>query len=103
MHVDDSLNKLKVRLITRDFSQIFEVDYMNTFASTVKFDTLRLFLIFVALKDLHCHQMNINNAFIEFLLNEIIYMNSSFDINLISEQALLIRRSFYELKQTIKD
>ena len=55
MHIDDTLNKLKARLVVREFSQMYNIDYTDTFASIVKFDILRLFLIIVALKDLKCH------------------------------------------------
>ncbi len=55
MHVNGSLNKLKTRLITRDFSQIHEVDYENTFALTVKFNTLRVFLAIAVMKNLELH------------------------------------------------
>ena len=103
MHVNNTLNKLKIKLVAKDFSQIYEIDYTNIFASIVKFDTLRLFLIVVTLKDLECHQMNVNNAFTKSFLKKIIYMKSSSDVDLFSEQILLIRRNLYELKQTIRN
>ena len=103
MHVNDTLDKLKIRLVARDFSQIYEVDYTNIFVSIVKFDTLRLFLIVVALEDFECHQMNVNNAFTESFLKKIIYMKSSSDVDLSSEQTLLVRRSLYELKQATRN
>ena len=103
MHVNDTLNKLKIRLVARDFSQMYEIDYTDIFASTVKFDTLRLFLVVVILKNLECHQMNVNNAFTESFLKKIIYMKFSSNVDLFSEQALLIRRSLYELKQTTRN
>ena len=103
MHVNDTLDKLKIRLVARDFSQMYEVDYTDIFASIVKFDILRLFLVVVILKNFECHQMNVNNAFTESFLKKIIYMKFSSDVDLFFEQAFLIRRSFYELKQTTRD
>ena len=103
MHVDDTLEKLKARLVARGFSQMFEVDYTNTFALIVKFDTLRLFLVIVALEDLKCHQVDVNNAFIESFLKEKIYMKSSSKVDLRFGETLLIRRSLYDLKQAIRD
>ena len=103
MHVNDTLNKLKIKLVARNFSQIYEIDYTNIFVSIVKFDTFRLFFVIVALKNFECHQMNINNVFTKSFLKKIIYMKSSFDVNLFFEQTFLIRRNFYELKQTIKN
>ena len=55
MHVNDTLNKLKIKFVTKDFSQIYEIDYTNIFVSIVKFDIFRLFFIIVALKNFECH------------------------------------------------
>ena len=55
MHVDDFLDKLKTRLIVRDFFQIHEVDYENTFTSIIKFNTLQVFLIIATMKNLELH------------------------------------------------
>ena len=98
MHIDDILNKFKVKLVVKEFLQMFEINYIDIFVSTMKFDTLRLFLVFVTLKNLKCHQMNVNNVFIEFFFKKIIYMKFSLEINLFSRQMFLIRRNLYELK-----
>ena len=52
MHVDNTLNKFKVRLMIREFSQMYDINYTNIFALTGKFNILRLFLVIVALKNL---------------------------------------------------
>jgi hypothetical protein len=49
---------------------MYGIDYEDTFAPTVKFDTLRVFLALVALEDLECHQVDVNNAFTESFLKE---------------------------------
>lgn len=103
MHIDGTLDKLKARLVARGFSQMFGVDYMDTFAPTVKFDTLRLFLVIVALEDLECHQVNVNNAFTESFLKEVIYMKPPPGVDLPPGKVLLIRRSLYGLKQAARD
>jgi len=99
MHIDDSLDKLKTRLVIRDFSQIHEVDYENTFASIIKFDTLRVFLAITTMKDLELHQVDVNNAFTESFLKEIIYMFSSFEMKVKSDCVLKVLQSLYNLKQ----
>lgn len=103
MHIDDSLDKLKARIVVRDFSQMWETDYTDIFASTMRFDILRLFLMIVVLKDLECHQVDVNNAFTKSFLKEKIYMKPSSDVDLLSDQVLLIRRSLYGLKQAARD
>ena len=103
MHVDDSLDKLKTRLMIRDFFQIHEVDYKNTFASIIKFDTLRVFLAIATMKDLKLHQVDVNNAFTESFLKEIIYMFSSFEVKVKSDCVLRVLQSLYNLKQAAQD
>ena len=65
MHIDNTLNEFKMRFVIREFSQMYDINYISIFASIAKFDILRLFLIIVILKDLKCYQMNVNNVFIE--------------------------------------
>jgi len=52
MHINKILKKLKAKLIAKDFTQVFEIDYKNIFASIVKFNTLQVFLVIVILKNL---------------------------------------------------
>ena len=85
MHVDDILEKLKARIVARGFSQLYEVDFINTFASIIKFDTLRLFLIIVCLKDLKCYQVDVNNVFTKSFLKKVIYITLSLGVDLSSD------------------
>lgn len=101
--MNDILNKLKTRFVTKDFSQMFEMNYIDIFVLTIKFDIFCLFFVVVVLKDFECHQMNVNNIFTKSFLKKIIYMKFSFDVDLFFEQTFLIRRNLYELKQEIKN
>ena len=103
MHIDDNLKKLKIRFVVKNFFQIWKIDFIDIFASTFKFDTLRLFLIIVIFENLKCHQMNVNNAFTKSFLKKKIYMKVFFEVTLASSEIFQIRRSFYELKQTVKN
>ena len=103
MHVNETLEKLKARLVARGFTQAFGIDYKDTFASTIKFDTLRMFLVIVMLENLKCHQVDVNNVFIESFLKENIYMISSLGVDVPLDQCLRILRSLYELKQVVRD
>ena len=103
MHVDGSLDKLKARLVARGFSQIHGVDYEDTFAPTVKFDTLRVFLAIAAMEDLELHQVDVNNAFTESFLKETIYMSPPPGVKVRPGCALRVLRSLYGLKQAARD
>ncbi len=103
MHIDDSLDKLKTRLVIRDFFQIHEVDYKNTFTSIIKFDTLQVFLAIAIIKDLELHQVDVNNAFTESFLKEIIYIFSSSEMKVKSDCVLKVLWSLYDFKQAVWD
>ncbi len=103
LNTDRFLNKLKARLVARGFSQIYSVDYENTFALTVKFNTLWVFLTIVALKNLEWHQVNVNNIFMKFFLKKTIYIALSSEVNVAPNCVLHILRSLYGLKQATQD
>jgi len=50
-----SLNKLKARLVTRGFLQIHGIDFNETFALTVRYNTLRLFFTVVVINNKECY------------------------------------------------
>lgn len=102
-NTDGSLEKLKARLVARGFSQKFGVDFEDTFAPTVRHDTLRVFLAMVAVHDLECHQVDVNNAFTESFLKEDIFMKPPPGVDVPPGQALQILRSLYGLKQAARD
>lgn len=103
MNIDGTLDKFKARLVARGFSEVYGIDYQDTFAPTGKFDTLRLFLAIVALEDLKCHQVDVNNAFTESLLKENIYIAPPPGLRLALGRKLRILRRLYGLKQAARD
>ncbi len=103
MHINNFLDKLKTRLIVRDFSQIHEVDYENTFTSIIKFDTLQVFLVIATMKNLELHQVDVNNAFTELFLKEIIYMSFLSEVKVRLNCALKVLWSLYDFKQAAQD
>ena len=68
------------------------------FASTVKFNSLRLFLAIVAVRNMECYQVDINNAFIESVLKEKIFIAASKGVNYLRGKVLRVLRSLYNLK-----
>jgi len=103
LNTDEFLNKLKARLVTKDFSQTYSVDYKNIFIFIIKFNILWVFLTIVALKNLECHQVNVNNIFTEFFLKKTIYMTLSSEVNVASNYVLHILHSLYGLKQVTQN
>ncbi|KAI0998573.1 hypothetical protein K3495_g9623 [Podosphaera aphanis] len=76
MNPDGTVERLKVRLVARGFTQEYGVDFTKTFAPTVQMATLRSFFAIVAAEDLECRHFDIKNAFTESEVNEEIYMKA---------------------------
>lgn len=66
--------KIKARLCARGFSQRVGIDYGETFAPVVRYDSLRAFLAIVASEDLEMMQFDIKMAFSNGNLEEDIYL-----------------------------
>jgi hypothetical protein len=98
-----AIERYKARLVARGFSQIHGVDYYDTFAPTVRVDTLRTILALVSLEDLECHQIDVNNAFTQSTLSEDIYMLPPDGLDIPEGKVLKMQKSLYGLKQAAKD
>lgn len=80
--VKGEIERFKARLVARGFDQLQGIDYTETFAPTVRMDTLRLFLAIVAKRDLECFQFDIKNAFTESEIREDIYLSPPDGVNI---------------------
>ena len=100
---DGTLDRFKARLVARGFSQLYGVDYFETFAPTVRMDTLRIFLAIAAMKDLELIHIDVKNAFTESPLKEKIYLKPPKGVQVTSGYALRVLRSLYGLKQAARD
>ena len=103
LNIDGSLEKLKARLVARGFTQKYGIDYADTFAPTVRSDTLRTVLAIVALENLECHQVDVNNAFTQSSLKDTIYMTAPEGVKVAPGRALQILQSLYGLKQSARE
>jgi len=52
IYIDKTLKKFKAKLIAKDFTQIFKINYKDTFVSIVKFNTLQIFFVIIILENL---------------------------------------------------
>ncbi|KAL0336693.1 UNVERIFIED_CONTAM: Retrovirus-related Pol polyprotein from transposon TNT 1-94, partial [Sesamum radiatum] len=72
---DGSINKFKVRLGVKGYTQKEGIDYEETFSPVVRFASVRLILAIVAYLDMELFQMDVKTAFLNGELDEEIYMD----------------------------
>lgn len=73
-HADSTLERLKARLVARGFEQFAGIDFLETFSPVVKATTIRLMFAIAATKEWVVQQLDINNAFLNGVLENTVYM-----------------------------
>src|SRR5579859_4934380 len=94
--------RLKARLVARGFSQIYGIDYLDTYAPVVKLASIRILLAIAAIHGLEIHQMDVVTAFLAGELEEEIYMEQPEGFMVGTKEDDLVcrlRKSLYGLKQ----
>ena len=71
------INKFKVRLVAKEFTQIKRVNYEEVFSLVVRIASIYLLLALVAHLDLDLIQMDVKTTFLNDSLEEEIYMDQS--------------------------
>ena len=69
-HPDGSVARFKARLVAQGFSQVQGVDFSETFAPTVRRESLRIYLALCLMLNLFIHQVDIVGAYLESLLSD---------------------------------
>lgn len=92
----------KARLVARGFTQEKGVDYKETFAPVVRFDSIRVLLALAAEKDLEITNFDVKTAFLYGDLSECVYMKQPIGFEDKENKNLVckLNRSLYGLKQS---
>jgi hypothetical protein len=98
---DGSIDKYKVRLVAKGFSQWPGLDFDQVFAPTVRWASLRAIFALVAIEDLELHSIDISNAFLNGELDHEVYMQmpEGFKDEFKPGFVLKLKRALYGLKQ----
>lgn len=106
-HPYGSVHRFKARLVAQGFSQVPGIDFSETFAPTVRRESLRIYLAICLFLNLFIHQVDIVGAYLESALsdNELpIFMKLPPGMHQLRQvrEGLLCRllRSLYGLKQS---
>ena len=67
---DGSIERNKTRLVAEIFSQIHEIDYTETFAPTIRCESLRIFLAIATMLGIILMQMDVIGEYLESALGQ---------------------------------
>jgi hypothetical protein len=70
----NAIQKYKVRLVANGQTQVYGINYTDTYAPVVRHATLRVLLTLAATNDWEIHQADVKNAYLNAPLTETIYM-----------------------------
>ena len=99
---DGSIARYKARLVAREFSQAYGLDYTKTFSLVARLSSIRV-LFSVALNQAwSLHQLDVSNAFLYGDLAEQVYMEQPHGYVAQGESYMvcLLKKAIYGLKQS---
>lgn len=97
---ESSGQRYKSRLCAKGYSQTKGIDYQETFAPTVRYDSIRLLLSEAAQHNLQIIQLDIKTAFLYGELEEDIYMAVPEGLTCKTNKVCKLNKSLYGLKQS---
>ena len=94
--------KFKARLVARGFTQIYGVNYEETFAPTMAFDAFRILMATAAKLGWTIRQMDVVTAFLAGKLTETVYLKVPDVLRTIFGDYVQVLKSLYGLKQAAR-
>lgn len=95
-----ALDRFKARLVARGFTQVYGLDYEETFAPTLRKESLRVLFALAATKDWHIHQMDVDAAYLTAEVEEELYMRAPEGLRVRPDQVCKLGKGLYGLKQS---
>ena len=99
-NANGSIEWYKARLVAQGFTQMYGIDYEETFASVAKLNFIRVLLSIIVNLDWPLFQFDIKNVFLNGDLDEEIYMRfpPDFEHEVNSGSVCKLKKSLYILK-----
>jgi transposase InsO family protein len=102
---DGHIHKFKARLVAQGFTQVYGIDYAETYAPVARYSSIRLIIALAAHYDWELHQMDVKTAYLNGELDVPIYMRAPDGLSLISQpcpadRVCLLIKCLYGLKQS---
>ena len=96
----DNIDKYKVRLVAKGFTQKDDIDYKETFSPVSKKDSLRIILALVAHYGLEFHQMDVETTVLNGDFEKDVYMDQTEGFISIGKENMVckLKKSIYGLK-----
>lgn len=104
LNFDASINKFKDRLVVKGFSQVYRVDFLETFAPVARHDTIRLLIALAAKEKWLIWHLDIKSAFLNGTISENIYVNQreGFVEPGKEDKVCKLTKALYGLKQALR-
>lgn len=96
---DGEVNRYKARFVVRGFSERPGIDYTETYAPVIRYESIRFLLSLAAKEDFEMAQFDIKTAFLNDELNENVYMELPIGMTNAGD-IVNLHKSLYGLKQS---
>jgi hypothetical protein len=96
---DGTVDRYKARLVARDFTQEYGVNYEETFAPVACQSSMHALLVVAASRHWSLSQMDVKNAFLNGDLSEEVYMQPPYGLSSPLNNVCRLRRALCGLKQ----
>lgn len=93
-------DRYKARLVARGFSQKYGIDYLDTYAPVVRYDSIRVLLAMAVAEEMEILQFDVKTAFLYGELKEEIWIELPEGPWQSKERVVKLQKSLYGLKQS---